>query len=366
MRSADHRLGVGILGPGNISGQYLETLEAAPDVEVRFIAARRPDAAAQCAARYGVPRWGSLDAMLADDSVELVVNLTTPQAHAETTRRLLECGRHVWSEKPLGVTLTEAQELLALADRVGVRLGCAPDTILGKGLQTALGQLRAGRIGAPTSAFACLQYGGPDLWHPNPAFLFAHGAGPVLDVGPYYVTALVQALGPVARVTARGLRTHDSRVVVAGPRAGERFPVEVDTHVSAILEFAQGAMATVIMSFDVPIERAQLEIGGTDGALAFPDPNRFDGDTIVHTVRDEGEVVAPGITGGDGRGSGVVDMARSIRSGTPHRADGRLALHVLEVVLAIESAAREKETVEVHSTVTPMEMLPEGWTTSEG
>lgn len=356
-------LGVGILGPGNISDQYLTTLTAAPDVEVRFIAGRRPDAARDKAAQYGVRDSGSYQQMLTDSAVDLVVNLTTPQAHAQTTWAALQAGKHVWLEKPLATTLDDARALVDLAALRGLRLGCAPDTILGKGLQTAFGAIRAGVIGEPTSAFAVVQYGGPDQWHPSPEFLFAHGAGPVLDVGPYYVTALVEAFGPIARVTARGVRTHETRTVMSGPKAGTQFPVEVPSHVNALYEFANGGLANVILSFDVPIQRVALEIGGTDAALRLPDPNQFDGDSELFARDGSSTPVPLGQTGGDGRGAGVVDIARSLRAGVPHRASADLALHVLEALLATEESIRSWTPIEVTSRVAPAPLLPQGWST---
>jgi predicted dehydrogenase len=271
----------------------------------------------------------------------------------------------VWSEKPLSVDDDEACELLALADERGVRLGCAPDTFLGPGLQTALRLLADGRIGQPRSAHARFQYAGPDFWHPNPAFFFARGGGPLLDVGPYYLTALVQALGPVVRVTAVGDRARDTRTVLAGPRAGQEFPVEVPTHVMALYTFASGAVADLSASFDAPVITTEIEITGTEGALRLPDPNMFDGDTVVHARTIDGStetVPADPRTGGPGRGSGIVDLARAVAAGEPHRADARLAYHVLDVMLSTLRAAETGQPVDVTSTCTPAPLLPAGWT----
>jgi predicted dehydrogenase len=358
-------LGLGIVGAGDILPQYLATFAASDEVEVRFLAGVDRAQVAAKAREHGIPGHGTLDDLLADASVDLVVNLTPPQAHHAISRAALAAGRHVWSEKPLSVDDDEARELLDLADAQGVRLGCAPDTFLGPGLQTALRLLAEGRIGEPRSAHARFQYAGPDFWHPNPAFFFARGGGPLLDVGPYYLTALVQALGPIVRVTAVSDRARSTRRVLAGPRAGQPIPVEVPTHVLALYTFASGAVADLSASFDAPVITTEIEITGTEGALRLPDPNMFDGDTVVHARTIDGStetVPADPRTGGPGRGSGIVDLARAVAAGEPHRADARLAYHVLDVMLSTLRAAETGQPVDVTSTCTPAPLLPAGWT----
>ncbi|WP_448059741.1 Gfo/Idh/MocA family protein [Cellulomonas hominis] len=357
------RLGLGIVGVGDILGQYMATFAVSAEVEVRFLAGLDVEQAARRAGEFGVPGYGTFEELLADPTVDLVVNLTVPQAHHAVTRAALVSGRHVWSEKPLAVGEDEGRDLVGVAQEHGVLLGCAPDTFLGSGLQTALGLLRRGRIGTVLSAHARFQYCGPDFWHPSPAFFFARGGGPLLDIGPYYLTTLVQALGPVVRVTAVAARAREVRTAVQGARAGESLPVEVPTHVAALYTFAGGVLADVSLSWDAVVPTAEIEVSGTEGALRFPDPNRFDGDTTVfpRSLEGEPEVVAAGATGGSGRGSGIVDMARSLREGTVHRADARLASHVLDVMLATARSAESGLPVDVASSCAPAALLPEGW-----
>ncbi|WP_426592636.1 Gfo/Idh/MocA family protein [Cellulomonas sp. McL0617] len=357
-------VGLGIVGTGDILDQFMETFAPSDEVDVRFLAGRDVARAAERAAQFGVPAHGTYDELLADPTVGLVVNLTVPQAHYELTRAALVSGRHVWSEKPLAVSMDEGRELVELAEQHEVRLGCAPDTFLGPGLQTGLALIEAGRIGIPRSAHARFQYCGPDYWHPNPSFFFAHGGGPLLDMGPYYLTALVQALGPIARVTAVADRARDVRVVAMGSHAAEAIPVEVPTHVLAIYTFASGAIADFSISFDTALFASELEISGTEGSIRLPDPNRFDGDTIVFpfSIEQTSDVVSPGTTGGSGRGSGIVDMVRAIRDGGPHRTDGRLALHVLDVMMSTIQSADTGLPVVVESRCTPASLLPSGWT----
>jgi predicted dehydrogenase len=354
---------VGVVGAGVISEEYLRTLTAAPDVVVRFVADRDPERAHLRAAQFGVPGWGTVEQLLADPTVELVVNLTVPQAHHAISRAALERGRHVWSEKPLATTADDARDLVDLAARTGLRLGCAPDTFLGSGLQTGLAAIRDGRIGTPRTAFAAFQYAGPDTWHPDPEFLFATGGGPVLDVGPYHLTALVQVFGPLERVTARGRISRPRRTVLTGPRVGTEFDVEVPTHVTALYEFAGGGLADVVLSFDTPVLRMALEIAGTDGGLRMVDPNTFTGDSELLAVDGTAEPLPGDGPGGSGRGSGVVDIARSILAGEPHRASGALALHVLDGLLATEESVRTGRTVEVPGRPETAALLPAGWAT---
>lgn len=355
-------LGVGVVGAGVISEEYLTTLAAAADVDVRFVADLDPARAEAQAVRHGVPASGSLEGLLADPRVELVVNLTVPAVHAEVTTAALRSGRHVWSEKPLAASLADARELVALAEERGLRLGCAPDTVLGPGMQTALTQIRSGRIGVPRTGFASCQSRGPDFWHPSPEFLFAPGAGPVLDYGPYYLTALVLIFGSVAEVTARGVTTRSRRTIGAGPRAGTEFDVGVPTHVTALYEFADGAVVDAVFSVDSAVRRTALEIAGTEGALVLPDPGAFEGDTVALALDAAPTPIPAGRTGGLARGTGVVEMVRALRAGDPHRADARLALHVLEVLLATEEAVRTRRTVPVRSSAPSTPLLPDGWT----
>ncbi|HEV7623010.1 MAG TPA: Gfo/Idh/MocA family oxidoreductase [Amnibacterium sp.] len=356
-------VGVGVIGAGVISDQYLSNLTTFPDVVVRFIAdIDIPRARAQ-AQKYGVDGSGSVDELLADESVEIVVNLTIPAAHAEVAHRALDAGKHVWNEKPLTTDRASAAELLEHADRAGLRVACAPDTVLGAGIQTALRAVRDGVIGTPLSATTMMLSPGPESWHPNPAFLFARGGGPLLDMGPYYLTTLVAAFGSVASVAAAASTAFPSRTVGSGPLAGTAVPVEVPTHVGALLRFAEGgASAQSTFSFQSALARQGfVEISGTDGVLVLPDPNRFDGDTTLwRRGASEPEVLAAvGATAG--RGLGVLDLARAIRTGGSERASGALAAHVLDVMLSIADAADTDRFVDVASRAPQPEPLPADW-----
>lgn len=355
-------VGVGVIGAGVISTQYIPNLMAAADVDVRMVADLDVNRAAARAAEYGVPSSGSVEELLARDDIEIVVNLTIPAAHVPVGIAAVEAGKHVFSEKPLGLDPASGRELLAAGARAGRRVACAPDTILGAGLQSARRLIEAGAIGDPLTGLTLFQVAGPEAWHPNPDFLYARGGGPLFDMGPYYLTWLTQVFGPVTRVVARGSRSHAEREIGSGPRAGERFPVEVPTHVAGLLDFASGASADVIFSFQSALPRSGvIEITGDVGAIALPDPNAFDGaSTLWRAGADEAEVIAESgstLT----RGHGVVELARALREGRPERVSGELAFHVLEIMSALETSAGHGEAVALQSTMTPSPVLPADW-----
>jgi predicted dehydrogenase len=358
-------VGVGVVGAGKISEQYLTNMARYPDLDVRFVADLHPHLAQAQAARHGVTDAGTTEQALARDDVELVVNLTVPAAHAEVASAALSAGKHVFNEKPIAPDLASAEALIAQADAACLRLGCAPDTFLGPGLQTMRRMLEAGCIGTPLTASVVTQSGGPHRWHPNPDFLYQPGAGPLFDVGPYYLTALAQAFGPVARVAARGTTAAPTRVIGAGPRAGERIPVAVPTHVVALYEFESGAVAQATFSFDTPLERmGVLEITGAEATLVATDPNSFAGEIRINRGEEAWESVPA--TGVDhGRGIGAVDMARAIRSGGAHSTDARLGLHVLDAMVATEISINTAAFVEVASRFDPVAALAEDWDPTE-
>ena len=341
-------LGVGIVGCGNISNQYLRHLTTFPDVEVLFCADIDTERAKAQAAAYDVPAAGSVQQALGHPGVELVVNLTIPAAHAEVASAAIAAGKHVWNEKPLAPDVALGRALLDQARRAGLRVGCAPDTVLGAGLQSARRLISAGVIGTPVSALTLLQGPGPQSWHPDPEFLFAKGAGPLFDLGPYYLSVLATLFGPATRVAAVGRRARGTRVIGSGPRAGTEFAVDVPTHIAALAEYAGGQAASLLFSWDSPLGRAGfVEITGTEATLSVPDPNRFDGDLRVRRASETEWTVIPSAATeaateagtAAGRGIGVVDMARAIRRGEPHRASGEMALHILEMMIAIERSA---------------------------
>jgi predicted dehydrogenase len=358
------RAGVGIIGAGNISTQYLTNLTTFGDVEVRFVADLDTDRAAAQAEAFGVPRSGTVAELLADDEIEVVVNLTVPAVHVEVAQQILAAGKHVWSEKPFALERESGRALLAEAQSAGLRVATAPDTFLGAGIQSALRLIAEGGIGQAHGALTLMQSPGPESWHPNPAFLFDIGAGPLFDIGPYYLTALVQFFGPVTRAQAVTSKARVERVIGSGPLAGQTFPVNVPTHVAALLEFESGQSAQSTFSFDSPLGRTQFEITGTDATLTVPDPNTFSGDLVLTRAKTDVET-RPAQGSAAGRGTGVVELVRAIRAGVPERASGELAFHVLDVMQSIIEAGEGRQPVDVTSTVEVPPPLDVDWDPAE-
>jgi len=354
------RVGVGVIGAGVISSQYLDNLTTFPDLEVRFIADIDLDRARAQAEKYGVAASGTVEELLADDEIEIVVNLTIPKAHVDVALQVLAAGKHVWTEKPFALDRESGQKLLDAAHAAGLRVATAPDTFLGAGLQSSRRLLEAGGIGTPLTAITLLQSPGPESWHPNPDFLFQEGAGPLFDIGPYYITALVQLFGPVSRVTGVASKAKPTRTIGSGPRAGEQFDVTVPTHVAALIEFESGQTAQSVFSFDSKLKRIQFEVAGVDGTLVVPDPNSFEGPLFVWGDGDDAaEFDAVGTT--TTRGTGVAELAQAIRAGRPERASGEQAFHVLDVMVSIIESAESGAPVEVTSTVESVPPLDEDW-----
>src|ERR1700730_13364612 len=276
--SASGPVGVAVIGAGVISKQYLDNLTVFPDLKVHVIADLLEDVAAARAKEYGIAQSSAVDAALQHPDVEIIVNLTIPAAHVEVATAAVNAGKHVWTEKPFSLDRASGLGLLKAADAAGVRPGGAPDTFLGAGLQTARRIIERGDIGTPLTALTTFQTRGPESWHPNPAFLFQPGAGPLFDMGPYYLTALVQTFGSVRCVAALGSRAKNVRVVGSGPRAGEEFTVDVPTHVSALVQFEGGQSSHSIFSFESPRPRTGfVEITGTEATIGLSDPNNFEG-----------------------------------------------------------------------------------------
>ncbi|TXK18639.1 Gfo/Idh/MocA family protein [Homoserinibacter sp. GY 40078] len=358
--SGSGRVGVGIIGAGVISEQYLTWMTTFPDLDVRFVADLALDRARAQAEKWGVAGFGTVEQLLADDAIEIVVNLTVPAAHVPVGLQILDAGKHVWAEKPFALDREGGRRLLDRAAELELRIASAPDTVLGRGIQTALRAIDAGRIGRPVSARAVFRSPGHETWHPNPDFYYQPGGGPLLDMGPYFLTALVQALGAVTRVQATATRARAERVIGSGPRQGTVLTVEVDTQISGLLEFAGGATATVEFSFDSALPYAPvLEVLGDAGAMLLPDPNGFDGDTEVFPWG--GEPVTLPVAANPGRGTGVLELARAIRADRPERASGALAFHVQDVMLSLGEAAASRTAVEVQSTIEQAPLMSEDW-----
>ncbi len=356
------RVGVGIIGCGNISATYLKAAAHFPILELRALADIDPRAAERRGAEFDIPA-ASVDALLADPAIEIVVNLTVPLAHVEVGMRALRAGKHVHSEKPLGIAAREARPLLALAKKRGLRLGCAPDTFLGGGQQTCRKLIDDGAIGKPVAGTAFFMCPGHERWHPNPGFYYLRGGGPMLDMGPYYITSLVNLLGPVARVAGMASRARARRTIASEPLRGKRIPVEVATHVAGTMEFVSGAIVTIAMSFDVPRHRhIPIELYGTEASLAVPDPNKFGGEIEIAELGQEWRSAPTEHAYADDnyRIIGVADMAHAILERRPHRASGELAYHVLEVMEAFGKSSDAGRAVRIASRPARPRPLPAG------
>jgi predicted dehydrogenase len=354
-------VGIGVIGAGTISDTYLENLTKFADTEVLAIGDIVPEAAQEKADKYRVPAAGDVATVLNEPGVEIVVNLTIPAAHGEVASQAIAAGKHVWNEKPLTLDRFSGQSLLNDAEAAGLLVGCAPDTFLGPGLQTACQLIEQGMIGTPLTGLALLQLPGPESWHPNPAFLYAAGAGPLFDLGPYYLTALVQVFGSISSVAALGSKARDRRVIGSGPKAGEEFDVAVPSHVSALVQFESGQSAQAIFSFDSALPRTLLEINGTDATMLLPDPNYFDGQIAIRRRDGEDWETVASTTAVAFRGTGVLDMARALRDGRPHRAQGLLAYHVLDTMIAVAESVESRAFVDVASAVDKPSLLPDDW-----
>jgi len=346
-------LRVGVVGAGQISGAYLRTFPRLANLRVTAIADL--DAARAAAAADEVPgaRAAAPEQLYVAEDVDLVLNLTIPAAHAEVAHAAVAAGKHVYGEKPLAATTAEARALLDAANLAGVRVGCAPDTVLGTGIQTARAVLDSGEIGAPVAATAFMVTPGHERWHPAPEFYYRPGGGPLLDMGPYYLTALVTLLGPVRRVVGMSSTPRSTRIIGGGPRAGTEFKVDVATHVTGVLEHEDGALSTLLMSFEVWAGALpRIEVYGTGGSLSVPDPNGFDGEVRLFPAESKEWQAVPARGGypNASRGYGVADLARALADDVPHRADGRLAYHVLDIMESLLSAARSGESAAVAST----------------
>ncbi|OLF11911.1 Gfo/Idh/MocA family protein [Actinophytocola xanthii] len=352
---------VGIVGAGNIIVQYLATLPRLPGVRVSAVADLESARAEAVAAEHeGVRALDPAELCRAED-VDLVLNLTVPAAHVDVSLAAIAGGKHVYTEKPLALTTADGRRVLDAAREAGVRVGCAPDTVLGTGTQTARRCVDEGSIGTPVAATAFMTSPGPERWHPSPSFFYRTGGGPLMDMGPYYLTALVSMLGPVRRVSGMTATPRATRTVGSGPAQGSEVPVEVATHVTGLLEHADGALSTLVMSFDVwAAHLPRIEVYGTEGSVSVPDPNGFGGEVrLFH--RDSPEwtpVPESGGHRGGGRGIGVGDLAEALAAGTPHRASGELGYHVLDVMESLLRTAGSGRAEEIASSCPRPEAVP--------
>lgn len=349
----DQPVNVGIIGCGAIIAQYLANFRRLEDINLVAVADLDPARAQAVADSYDGVRALTVDALLAADDVELVLNLTIPAAHAEVALRAIAAGKSVYGEKPLAATTAEARQVLDAARTAGVVVGCAPDTVLGTGIQTARKAIDDGLIGRPISATATMATPGHERWHPNPDFYYQPGGGPLLDMGPYYVSALVTLLGPVVSVIGAASHTRDERTIGSGPREGQTVPVAIDTHVTGVLVHASGALSTLVMSFDaVKTKSPNIEVHGEHGSLVVPDPNYFEGDVQVFALGADDWETLPVSAGyaDSGRGFGIADLVRT-PAGQEPRAGGGLGFHALDVMESVLESARTGAPVLIGSTV---------------
>ncbi len=354
---------IGLVGCGVISGIYLENFQKFDYLKVAACADIDLSRAEARAAEYGVPKACSVDDLLADPSIDLVVNLTVPQAHAAVNLAAVNAGKHLYSEKPLTMNRADGQQLLAAAQANGVRVSCAPETFLGAGLQTCRQLIDDGAIGTVVGASAFMGSSGPESWHPDPDFFYQPGAGPLFDMGPYYLTALVHLLGSIRRVSGSARITRAERLISSQPRAGSFITVNTPTHVAAVLDFAAGPIGTLVTSFDVLANTLPpIEIYGTGGTLTVPDPNSFGGAVKLRQAGDQEWQSVPltHANASNSRGLGVADMARAVQTGRPHRASGELAYHVVDVMQAMLDTAVLDRSIHIASTCERPAPLPAG------
>ncbi len=347
---------VGVVGCGNISGIYFKNGKWLDSIEIVACADLVPERARAKAAEFGIPRSCTVEELLADPEIEIVINLTIPIAHAEVALAALEAGKCVYNEKPLAITRADGRKMLDLAKSKGLLVGGAPDTFMGGGLQTCRKLIADGAIGEPVAVSAFMLCHGHESWHPDPEFYYKVGGGPMFDMGPYYVTALVSLIGPIRRVTGSARITFPQRTITSQPKNGTKINVDVPTHVAGVMDFANGAVGTLVTSFDVWSHRMpNIEIYGTEGSLGVPDPNSFGGPVLLRKPGDKdwSDIPLTHIYAENSRGLGVADMAYALRSGRPARASGELAYHVLDVMHAFHDASRDGRHVELTSGYRP-------------
>ncbi len=357
------RTKIGIIGCGNISKIYCESPAKFSNIEIVACSDIDLERARAKAAEHGIAKASSVDDILTDPDVQIIVNLTIPAVHAAVSKRILEAGKHVYSEKPLATNREDAALLLALAKSKGLRVGCAPDTFLGAGLQTCRKILDDGLIGEPVAAAGWMLSRGPEGWHPDPEFFYQPGAGPMFDMGPYYLTALTSLLGPVRRVTGSARISFPERTIGSQAKLGQKIKVNTATHIAGVLDFAGGAVGTLTTSFDVYGGAVPfIEIYGSEGTLSLPDPNTFGGAVQIRRPGEKTFTEEPLQFPYDqnSRGVGVADMAAAIVAGRPHRASGEMAAHVLDLMISFHEASETGRHVELGSSMQRPAAFPPG------
>lgn len=358
------RVKVGIIGCGNISSIYMKNCtQIFKNLELVACADMIPERAQAKAEEFGIPRACSVQELLADPEIEIVINLTIPKAHGEVCQSALQAGKNVYVEKPLSISREDGRRVLELAKAKGLRVGGAPDTFLGGGFQTCRKLIDDGWIGTPVASTAFMVNHGHESWHPDPEFYYKVGGGPMFDMGPYYLTALVSLLGPVKSVTGSAKITFPERTITSAPKYGTKIEVEIPTHVAGIMDFHSGVVGTIITSFDIwSSQLPRIEIYGSEGTLIVPDPNKFGG-PVLYKKHKTGEFMEIPLVFGyidNSRGLGVADMANAIVNGDAHRANGELTYHVLDIMHGFHDASREGKHYETASICKRPEPLPMG------
>ncbi len=356
------KINIGIIGCGNISSIYMKNIPNFNHLSLVACADLDIDRARAQAKEYQIPKAYSVQELLSDSEIDLVINLTIPNAHAEVCIQALEAGKHVYVEKPLAISREDARKILDIADKTGLLVGSAPDTFLGAGVQTALELIESGEIGIPIGASAFMIGRGPEHWHPDPIFYYKEGGGPMFDMGPYYLTALIALLGPIKRVAGSVRASYPERTILSEPKYGEKVTVDIATHISGTIDFVSGAIGTITTSFDAfgGSSLPPIEIYGSEGTLLVPDPNNFGG-SVQLRKKDEAEFTDIPLThqfDGNDRGLGVADMAAAILNKRKHRANGNLAFHVLEAMHGFHDASRDGKYYEMESSCEKPEPFP--------
>ena len=356
------KINIGIIGCGNISSIYMENIPKFDHLSLVACADLDIDRARTQAEEYQIPKTYTVQELLNDPDIDLVINLTIPNAHAAVCVQALEAGKHVYVEKPLAITREDAREILDTAGKKGLFVGSAPDTFLGAGVQTALQLIETGEIGVPIGASAFMIGRGPEHWHPDPIFYYKQGGGPMFDMGPYYLTALIALLGPIKRIAGSVRASYAERTILSEPKSGEKITVDIPTHISGTIDFATGAIGTITTSFDAfgGSSLPPIEIYGSKGTLLLPDPNHFGG-VVQLRKKDEESFVEIPLThefAGNDRGLGVADMAGAILNKRIHRANGQLAFHVLEAMHGFHDSSESGKYYDMESSCEKPDAFP--------
>lgn len=355
---------IGVVGCGNISGIYFKNLtQVFQNVSVYACGDLDREKAEKAAEEWKIEHIMCLEEMLFCEEIDLILNLTTPKSHYAINLKCLEAGKSVYVEKPLALTFEEGKKLVELAREKNLYLGCAPDTFMGAGIQTCRKLVEDGYIGAPVAASAFMMCHGHESWHPAPEFYYDVGGGPLFDMGPYYITALVNLLGPAAEVCAMSSRTFPERIITSQPKFGTVVPVKTDTHIAGLIRFQNGTIATLVTSFDVwKHSMPCIELYGTMGSIKVPDPNCFGGSVLCATREDNNyrEIPLVGAYSENSRGIGISDMALGMEQGTGHSACGQQGLHVLEIMEAMVTSNRTGGWVSIQSDYTPFSPVKRG------